>query len=70
MKKSLVLWMALMASAPTLANELKQIRFGVDPSFAPFEWKDAQGTLRGFDIDLGNAICKQLNAQCVWVENI
>ena len=69
MKKSLVLWMALMASAPTLANELKQIRFGVDPSFAPFEWKDAQGTLRGFDIDLGNAICKQLNAQCVWVES-
>ena len=46
MKKSLVLWMALMASAPTLANELKQIRFGVDPSFAPFEWKDAQCTLR------------------------
>ena len=38
MKKSLLLWVALMASASTLAAEQKEIRFGVDPTFAPFEW--------------------------------
>ena len=43
----------------------KEIRFGVDPTFAPFEWKDPQGKLAGFDIDLGNAICQQLQAKCV-----
>jgi lysine/arginine/ornithine transport system substrate-binding protein/histidine transport system substrate-binding protein len=47
----------------------KEIRFGVDPTFAPFEWKDPQGKLAGFDIDLGNAICQQLQAKCVWVES-
>ncbi len=69
MKKSLLLWVALMASTSALAAENKEIRFGVDPTFAPFEWKDPQGKLAGFDIDLGNAICAQLQAKCVWVES-
>ena len=45
------------------------IRFGVDPSYPPFESKAPDGSLVGFDIDLGNAICAKLNAKCVWVEN-
>ncbi|MDF7681600.1 lysine/arginine/ornithine ABC transporter substrate-binding protein [Enterobacteriaceae bacterium ESL0689] len=69
MKKSLLLWMALLASTSTLAAEQKEIRFGVYPAFAPLEWKDPEGNLVGFDIDLGNAICQQLQAKCVWVEN-
>jgi len=44
------------------------IRFGVDPSYPPFESKAPDGSLAGFDIDLGNAICAKLNAKCVWVE--
>lgn len=60
MKKSLLLWLALMASTSALAEGGKEIRFGVDPTFAPFEWKDPQGKLAGFDIDLGNAICQQV----------
>ena len=56
MKKSLLLWLALMASTSALAEGGKEIRFGVDPTFAPFEWKDPQGKLAGFDIELGNAI--------------
>ncbi len=58
-----------MASTSALAEGGKEIRFGVDPTFAPFEWKDPQGKLAGFDIDLGNAICQQLQAKCVWVES-
>ncbi|MBV9674174.1 MAG: ABC transporter substrate-binding protein, partial [Verrucomicrobia bacterium] len=51
------------------AKEWKVIRFGVDPSYPPFESKGPDGQLTGFDIDLGNALCAKLNAQCVWVEN-
>jgi lysine/arginine/ornithine transport system substrate-binding protein len=50
------------------AKDWKVIRFGVDPSYPPFESKAPDGSLRGFDIDLGNAICAKLNAKCVWVE--
>ncbi|MGA8658574.1 MAG: lysine/arginine/ornithine ABC transporter substrate-binding protein [Chthoniobacterales bacterium] len=45
------------------------IRFGVDPSYPPFESKAPNGELVGFDIDLGKALCDKLKAKCVWVEN-
>jgi lysine/arginine/ornithine transport system substrate-binding protein len=51
------------------AKDWKVIRFGVDPSYPPFESKAPDGSLIGFDIDLGNALCAKLNAKCVWVEN-
>lgn len=44
------------------------IRFGVDPSYPPFEQKLPDGSLSGFDIDLGNALCAQIKVRCVWVE--
>src|ERR1700722_4414449 len=52
-----------------LAKDWKTIRFGVDPSYPPFESKAPDGSLIGFDIDLGKALCAKLNAKCVWVEN-
>ncbi|MEK6350852.1 MAG: ABC transporter substrate-binding protein [Burkholderia sp.] len=51
------------------AAELKQIRFGVEASYAPFEYKTPDGKLTGFDVDVGNAVCAKLNVKCVWVEN-
>ena len=46
-----------------------QLRFGIDPTFPPFESKNANGQLIGFDIDLGNAICAERKVQCSWVQN-
>lgn len=67
--KNLVLATVLaLASTGALAKDLSVIRFGVDPTFAPFESKKPDGELIGFDIDLGNAICAQLKVKCVWVE--
>ncbi|WP_414444342.1 ABC transporter substrate-binding protein [Burkholderia sp. 22PA0099] len=51
------------------AAELKQIRFGVEASYAPFEYKTPDGKLAGFDVDVGNAVCAKLKVKCVWVEN-
>ncbi len=53
MKKSLLLWLALMASTSALAEG--KDRFGVDPNYA-FEWKDPQGKLAGFDLNLGSTV--------------
>jgi lysine/arginine/ornithine transport system substrate-binding protein len=50
------------------AKDWTSVRFGVDASYAPFESKAPDGKLVGFDIDLGNEICKRMNAKCVWVE--
>ena len=65
-----VLLAALTLSATrATAKDWKVIRFGVDPSYPPFESKAPDGNLVGFDIDLGNALCAKLNAKSVWVEN-
>lgn len=52
----------------SMGHAASVIRFGVDPSYPPFEQKQPDGSLSGFDIDLGNALCAQLKVRCVWVE--
>ncbi|QEL56731.1 ABC transporter substrate-binding protein [Chromobacterium paludis] len=71
MKKAVAaLAMGLMAvSVGAYAKDWKEVRFGVDASYAPFEYKAPSGQVVGFDIDLGNEICKRMKAKCVWVEN-
>src|ERR1700732_3597182 len=65
-----VLFSSLFSWSPRAsAKDWKVIRFGVDPSYPPFESKAPDGGLVGCDIDLGNALCAKLNAKCVWVEN-
>ncbi|RQH03919.1 ABC transporter substrate-binding protein [Paraburkholderia dinghuensis] len=68
--KKLAFCMAILAIATSaFAKDWSTVRFGVDASYPPFESKSADGKLVGFDIDLGNEICKRINAKCVWVEN-
>ncbi|HTH73440.1 MAG TPA: transporter substrate-binding domain-containing protein, partial [Trinickia sp.] len=67
--------LALVAAACTAlagsvsAADLKELRFGLEASYAPFESKTATGQLQGFDVDVGNAVCAKLAVKCVWVEN-
>lgn len=69
MKKYLLLLALLALSATARSADVPPLRFGVEPGFAPYESRDAQGNLVGFDIDLGNAICAYLKTRCVWVPN-
>ena len=56
----------LLASMSVMAENL---RYGVESQYPPFESRNAQGELEGFDIELGNAICKVGNFTCSWVES-
>jgi lysine-arginine-ornithine-binding protein len=68
--KKVILGVALVLAAFGVnAKEMTELRFGVDPSYAPFESKAPSGQLVGFEIDIGNEICKRLEVKCVWVEN-
>ena len=59
----------MLATSTVFAANAQDLRLGVEPGYAPFEVKTPEGKLAGFDIDLGNAICQQLQAKCVWVES-
>lgn len=65
----LMLFATFFINTFLLAKEYAVIRFGVDPNYAPFAYKDGTGTLTGFEVDIGNAICAHLNVRCQWVES-
>lgn len=71
MKKNL-LRLALVAlftvSAATQAADLKEIRIATEAGYPPFEFIAPNGEIQGFNIDIGNEICKRLEAKCVWID--
>ncbi len=72
MKRSLKLGasVVLMAlSCVASATEWSTIRVGIDPTYPPFESLAQNGSVVGFDVDLGNALCEKLKAKCVWVQS-
>lgn len=68
MKRIILGAVLAIAALATQAKDMTELRFGVDPTYAPFESKSPSGQLVGFEIDLGNEICKRLQMRCVWVE--
>jgi histidine transport system substrate-binding protein len=66
---SLSLALAFSSVSAAFAAIPQKIRIGTDPTYAPFESKNAKGELVGFDIDLAKELCKRIKAQCTYVEN-
>lgn len=42
----------------------KDINFGLEATYAPYEFYDDNNILVGFDIDIANKICQELNYTC------
>ncbi|GAA4161028.1 transporter substrate-binding domain-containing protein [Shinella granuli] len=59
---AIVLSGAVSAAAET-------IRMGAEGAYPPFNYVAEDGQLKGFDIDIGNAICAELKAECEWSTN-
>lgn len=45
------------------------LTIGIDPTYAPNEYKDANGKIIGFDVDLMDAIAGELGLKTVYVES-
>ena len=61
MKKTLLTAILLGASVAASAQELT---FAMEPSYPPFETTNEKGEIIGFDVDIANAICKEIQATC------
>ncbi|PWC18658.1 arginine ABC transporter substrate-binding protein [Brenneria roseae subsp. roseae] len=64
MKKLIVA--ALLAGLSASASAAETIRFATEASYPPFEFVDASNNIQGFDIDLANALCKEIQATCTF----
>lgn len=61
MKKTLLTAILLGASVAASAQELT---FAMQPSYPPFETTNEKGEIIGFDVDVANAICQEIQATC------
>ncbi|OOF58122.1 lysine/arginine/ornithine ABC transporter substrate-binding protein [Rodentibacter genomosp. 2] len=62
MKKQLLL--GIFIGAVSVTTNAEELTFGTEPSYPPFEVTTEKGELIGFDIDIAQAICKEIKATC------
>jgi arginine/ornithine transport system substrate-binding protein len=69
---TLALLLAAAASPATSAfaqaPDWKKIRIAVEGAYPPFSEVGPDGKIKGFDIDIANALCADLKAQCTLVQ--
>src|SRR5690606_15221723 len=58
---------AAPAPAPAALPELK---VAIDPTYEPFTYKTADGKPTGFDVDIAEALCAEIQRKCVYVEQV
>lgn len=68
-KASLLAAFVSLASFSVNAELPKSIKIATDPTYAPFSFKNTENKVDGFDVDLGNEICKRINVECTWIES-
>lgn len=68
--KKLALLGALALSVFSLVSlaEEKPLKIGIEAAYPPFAFKQPDGSIAGFDYDIGNALCEQMKVKCTWVE--
>lgn len=67
-------WLALLAATLTAAAQAQTapaatLRIGVEGAYPPFSEIGTDGKLKGFDIDIANAVCEKLTVSCTLVQS-
>lgn len=65
---AMLLAVAGLFSAAGNAAGHQELRIATEAGYPPFEYRNANGQLEGFDIDIGNALCARLRRTCVWID--
>ncbi|EVU15630.1 bacterial extracellular solute-binding s, 3 family protein, partial [Vibrio parahaemolyticus V-223/04] len=55
---------ATAVSGVAQAKEWKTVRFGIEGAYPPFSWTETDGSLKGFDVDMANALCEEMQVKC------
>jgi len=60
---------AAAALALTGAADAQAVRIGTEGHYTPWNFLDQSGNVAGFEIELGNELCKRAGLECSWVVN-
>ncbi|MGL5294304.1 MAG: transporter substrate-binding domain-containing protein [Aeromonas sp.] len=55
-------------SRSLIAKETPVLRIGIEGAYPPFSWTEPDGQIKGFDIDMANALCDEMQVKCVLVK--
>ena len=68
--KKLALFGALALSVLSMSAfaDEKPLKIGIEAAYPPFASKAPDGSIVGFDYDIGNALCAEMKVKCTWVE--
>ena len=66
MKKLIVAASCALAMMPGTA-QAQDLRIAFDVPYEPFEYRDDNGELTGFEVELATAMCEELQANCEFV---
>lgn len=69
-KTLLIAALALGVTGLAAAKDWTQVRVAVDLTYKPFTYKTDDGKPTGFDVDIAQALCDQMKAKCVFVEQV
>ncbi len=47
---------------------MAELKVAIDPTYEPFTFKTPDGKPTGFDVDIANALCEEIQRKCVFVE--
>ena len=57
-----------LVMGPAGAKEWTKVRIGVEGAYPPFSYKNPDGSLGGFDVDIAIALCEAMAVECDLVE--
>ena len=57
---------AIAFGVPAIAQDA--LRIGVEGAYPPFSYKEADGSLTGFDIEIARALCEEMGRDCELIE--
>ncbi|KII75754.1 lysine/arginine/ornithine ABC transporter substrate-binding protein [Vibrio renipiscarius] len=64
MKKIILASLIGLVSTHALAQQ--EIKFVMEATYPPFEFMDENNQIQGFDVDLANALCNEMEAKCTF----
>jgi polar amino acid transport system substrate-binding protein len=67
--KRLFLAVAALAALTLGAQAADAVKIGTEGAYPPYNFVDDNGKVGGYDIEVGNEMCKRAQLDCTWVVN-
>lgn len=69
MKLNAIVGVLILAAGVSTSQAADQVvKLGIEAAYPPFAYKLPNGEISGFDYDIGNALCAEMQVKCKWIE--